>query len=139
MFENLRRGEIPFTFLSVYVYLLVIGGISFNGRRGEGTGRGFLLSSRVKLCDSDSGFCMVKILGSVGRPVWKTAASSPRGGKQTTGVCTDKKLFWLGDFKFSFGDRTPAYRAPVLMALLRYIVRNDVGNRRVGEKLAASC
>jgi hypothetical protein len=81
----------------------------------------------------------VKILGLVGRPVWKTAASSTRGGKQTPWVCMGKKLFWLGDFKSSFGDRTPAYWAPVLMALFRYIVRTDVGNWRVGEGLAASC
>jgi hypothetical protein len=81
----------------------------------------------------------VKIVGSVGRPLWKTAVSSPRRGKQTPWVFTGKKLFWLGDFKFSFGDRTPAYQAPVLMALLQYIVRTDMGNRRMEERLAASC
>jgi hypothetical protein len=60
-------------------------------------------------------------------------------GQSDAWVCTDKKLVWFGNLKFSFGDRTPAYRVPVLMALLRYIVRTDVGNRRVGERLAASC
>jgi hypothetical protein len=35
MFENLRRGEIPYAFLSLYGYLLVIGGISYSGRQGR--------------------------------------------------------------------------------------------------------
>jgi hypothetical protein len=35
MFENIRHGEIPFTFLSLYGYLLVIGGILYSGRRGR--------------------------------------------------------------------------------------------------------
>jgi hypothetical protein len=63
---------------------------------------------------------------------------SPWGQADALGMY-GQKLFWLGDFKFSFGYCTPAYRAPVLMALLRYIVRTDVGNRRVGDRLAASC
>ena len=39
------------------------------------------------------------LFGSVGRPVGKTAASSPRGATQTPQVCTELKLVWFGDFK----------------------------------------
>jgi hypothetical protein len=51
--------------------------------------------------------------------------------KQTLGYVR-KNLVWLGDFKFSLGNRTRAYRAPVLMAFLRYIVRTDVGESESG-------
>ena len=44
-----------------------------------------------------------------------------------TWVCTDKKLFRLGDIKFSFGDCTPAYRTSILLAFLRSIIRVDAG------------
>jgi hypothetical protein len=37
----------------------------------------------------------VKILGSDGRPAWKTAASSPRGGKHTIGYVKTKSCFGL--------------------------------------------
>jgi hypothetical protein len=49
----------------------------------------------------------------------------PVGGKQTSWVCTGKRLFWLGDFKFNFGWRTPHGTSPIHR-------RTDVGNRRVG-------
>jgi hypothetical protein len=95
MFSNIRREEIPFTFLSLYGYLLVIGEISYNGRQGrelaEVSWR--LLGSRF--VDSVSGFRLVRIVGSVGRPVWKTATSNPRMGKQTPWVCTGKNCFGL--------------------------------------------
>ena len=59
--------------------------------------------------------------------------------QQKPGVCTDRKLFRLEDFKFRFGGCTPAYRASVLLAFLRSIVRADGGSRRTGERLVASC
>ena len=59
--------------------------------------------------------------------------------QQKPGVCTDRNLFRLEDFKFRFGGCSPAYRASVLLLFLRSIVRADAGSRRTGERLVASC
>jgi hypothetical protein len=63
----------------------------------------------------------------------------PVGASRRLGYVRAKSCFGLVILNSVFGDCTLAYRAPVLMALLRYIVWSDVGNRRVGERLAASC
>lgn len=77
-------------------------------------------------------FLREDFLGSVGQPVRKTAASSPRAVKQTLGHVRTKNWFGLEILKFKFSVCTSAYRAPVLLVFLRYIVRTDVGNRGVG-------
>jgi hypothetical protein len=57
----------------------------------------------------------VKILGSVGQPVWKTAASGPHGGKQTLGYVQTKNCFGWEILNSVLLVCTPAYRAPVLL------------------------
>jgi hypothetical protein len=42
------------------------------------------------------------IFGSVGQPVWKTAASSPPWSYTDARVCTVLNLVWFGDFKIQF-------------------------------------
>jgi len=75
--------------------------------------------------------------GSVGRPVGKTAASSPRGATQTPEVCTELKLVLFGDFKIQFGSCVSAYRAPVCQVFLRYI-DDPMWGSEDGERLSAS-
>jgi hypothetical protein len=71
--------------------------------RGEGTGRGFLRNSLVTPCDSDFGFCLVKT-SWFGWPTCVEDCSFESPWRQADAqVRTYEKLFWLGDFKFSFG------------------------------------
>ena len=60
------------------------------------------------------------VFGSVGRPVGKTAASSPRGATQTPGYVKELKLVWFGNFRILFGSDILAY--PVRLSSKYYVI-----------------
>jgi hypothetical protein len=77
------------------------------------------------------------LFGSVGRPVGKTAASSPPWSYAEAPVCTELKLVRFGVSKSTFGSCVSTYRAPVEQVFLRYI-DDPLWGSDDGDRLSAS-
>jgi hypothetical protein len=66
--------------------------------------RGFLLILGVTVWHSVYVFGLGEVLGSVGRLVWRTAASNPRGATHTPGYVVELYPVWFGGIlKFCLG------------------------------------
>jgi len=72
------------------------------------------------------------VFGSVGRPVGKTAASSPRGATQTPGYVNELKLVWFGDFKIQFWVLYSGIPGACLAGVFPIHRLSRYGDRRTG-------
>ena len=100
---------------------LVTSGVE-NGGGGLSAIRAFLVSLGVTVKSLCFWFYLREVVFKlVGRPLGKTAASIPRGAKQTPGYVRSQKLIWFGEFKIQFGSCILAYQAAFVASLSWYI------------------